>query len=376
VAVYREVGAKRGQTNSPDKLTLARDCAGHRKCESRFTRRRPNASVARMKFPAAAFLAITFAMSIASQAAEPKLLSVKKIWDRAPHNAFTDLIRYHGEWFCVFREGTKHVAPDGSLRVLTSKDGETWTSAALITNATADLRDAKIVITPDDRLMLNGAGALHQPAAATHQTMAWFSKDGRDWSAPVNIGEPNVWLWRVTWHEGTAYGVGYSTAREKFARLYRSRDGKSFMPLVPLLFTNGFPNESTLLFQPDDTALCLLRRDNYSGEKNASGQLGVATPPYTDWKWKDLGVKIGGPNFIRLPDGRFVAAVRLYDGKVRTSLAWIDPEAGTLKEFLKLSSGGDCSYAGLVWHEGLLWVSYYSSHEGKTAIYLAKVKVG
>jgi hypothetical protein len=27
----------------------------------------------------------------------------------------------------------------------------------------------------------------------------------------------------------------------------------------------------------------------------------------------------------------------------------------------------------MVWHEGLLWLSYYSSHEEKTSIYLAKV---
>ena len=36
---------------------------------------------------------------------------------------------------------------------------------------------------------------------------------------------------------------------------------------------------------------------------------------------------------------------------------------------LTLPSGGDTSYPGLVWHDGLLWVSYYSSHEGKAAIY-------
>ena len=28
-----------------------------------------------------------------------------------------------------------------------------------------------------------------------------------------------------------------------------------------------------------------------------------------------------------------------------------------------------------VWHEELLWVSYYSSHEGKTSVYLAKVRL-
>ena len=66
---------------------------------------------------------------------------------------------------------------------------------------------------------------------------------------------------------------------------------------------------------------------------------------------------------------------RLYDGGARTSLVWIDPESAQLTEFLKLPSGGDNSYPGLVMHDGLLWVSYYSSHEGKTSIYLAKVKL-
>ncbi|MBT5884330.1 MAG: exo-alpha-sialidase, partial [Planctomycetaceae bacterium] len=32
-------------------------------------------------------------------------------------------------------------------------------------------------------------------------------------------------------------------------------------------------------------------------------------------------------------------------------------------------------YPGLVMHNGLLWISYYSSHEQKTSIYLAKVRI-
>ena len=84
----------------------------------------------------------------------------------------------------------------------------------------------------------------------------------------------------------------------------------------------------------------------------------------------------GGPNLIRLPDGRLVAVVRLYDGKVRTAVCAVDAEAGKLDELLALPSGGDTSYAGLVWHEGMLWISYYSSHEGRTSIYLAQVRFG
>jgi len=304
-------------------------------------------------------------------AAGPAIVSVQKIWEAAPHNAFTDLIRFHDEWFCVFREGQKHVSNDGALRILTSKDGDAWTSAALITSTNADLRDAKITTTPDGRLMLSGAGALHQPAPHKHRSMAWFSKDGRQWSEPVIIGEPNQWLWRPTWQNNRAYSVGYDTGGEKFVRFYESKDGREFKTLVPRLFDEGHPNEATLLFQPDGTGLCLLRRD----QEPPSGKLGIAPPPYTNWVWKDLGMKIGGPHFLRLPDGRHVAALRLYDGKVRTSLCWLDVDTAKLTEFLKLPSGGDCSYAGLAWHDGLLWVSYYSSHEGKTSIYLAKVKL-
>ena len=48
----------------------------------------------------------------------------------------------------------------------------------------------------------------------------------------------------------------------------------------------------------------------------------------------------------------------------------------TFQHVLELPSGGDTSYPGMVIHGGLLWMSYYSSHEdGKTSIYLAKIKL-
>ncbi|MHC4798600.1 MAG: hypothetical protein ACYTF1_18345, partial [Planctomycetota bacterium] len=64
----------------------------------------------------------------------PEIISIKKIWDKAPHNAFTDLIRFQGKWFCTFRESDKHVyGRDGQIRVLVSADGDNWESAALLT---------------------------------------------------------------------------------------------------------------------------------------------------------------------------------------------------------------------------------------------------
>ncbi len=316
-----------------------------------------------------ALLTLTIALG-APPAAE--LVDVRMIWDKAPHNAFTDLVRFQNRWYCAFREGKAHVSPDGALRVIASDDGQTWESIARITSPNSDLRDAKLSITPDGRLMLAGAGALHPPADHKHQSFAWFSDpEGKSFGPAVPIGEPDYWLWRVSWHKGKALGVGYATAGPQIARLYQSDDGRDFKTIVPTLFAEGYPNESAIVFLPDDTALCLLRRDKDS----ATGQLGRARPPYTEWTWKDLGTRIGGPSMIRLDDGRLIAGVRLYDGDVRTSICEIDADTGQIKELLALPSGGDTSYPGLVMHDGLLWVSYYSSHENQTRIYLARVRL-
>ena len=126
-------------------------------------------------------------------------------------------------------------------------------------------------------------------------------------------------------------------------------------------------SEATLRFLADDTALCLLRLNNMPAQ-DGQRPFWDRTSTLYPLGMERPRAQIGGPNMIQLPDGRFVAAVRLYDKQARTALCWLDPPAGKLTEFLTLPSGGDTSYAGLVLHDGLLWVSYYSSHEGKTSI--------
>ena len=185
-------------------------------------------------------LALAALASTTATAGEAKLIDVQKIWDKAPHNAFTDLVRYKDRWFCVFREGQDHVSPDGALRVLSSSDGEKWESAALITSSDSDLRDAKITVTPQGRLMLSGAEALHDKSFHTHQSLSWFSDNGRDWSAAHEIGDPDFWLWRTTWHKGTAYSIGYGCGKgNRSVRLYKSTDGKAFETLVKNLGVEG-----------------------------------------------------------------------------------------------------------------------------------------
>lgn len=313
-----------------------------------------------------------------------ELVSVRKIWSEGRHNAFTDLIRYKGQWFCTFREADAHVGGDGEIRVLVSSDGADWVSAALLSEEGVDLRDPKLSVTPDQRLMLTLGGSVYEGRTLKErQPRVAFSRDGRDWTSPRRVLDKGEWLWRVTWHEGRAYGISYNSSALRGAdtnapvdwrvSVFRSEDGVTFRP-VTKLEVPGRPNEGTLRFLENGECVALLRREG-PGEDRAAW-MGRSSAPYTDWRWQPAGMQIGGPNFIVLPDGRMVASGRRYGDKAggarlfvgRMTLAGVTPD-------LILPSGGDCSYPGMVWHDGLLWLSYYSSHGGKSEIYLAQVRV-
>lgn len=305
-----------------------------------------------------------------------ELVSVAKISDRAPHSAFTDLIEWKGQLVCAFREGRGHVSSDGKIRILTSTDGADWKPSALIDLKGFDLRDAGLTTAPDGRLMLIGGAS---PRPKDHDrtptgSFVAFSDDAATWTKPQIISEPGRWLWRVTWHEGNAYGVLYEAgSADRTSSLLVSKDGVKYRKLVPKLLDNGRPTEAVIRFANDGTMICLQRRDGKAPLNTA--MLGVSKPPYTDWTWDDLGQFFGGPNLIQSPTDEWIAAGRIVrDNQPKTVLAWLDVENKSLEPFLELPSGGDTSYPGLVWRDGVLWVSYYSSHEDKTNIYLAQVK--
>ena len=318
--------------------------------------------------------AVAFAVAPPPKA---KLVEVRKLADDAPHSAFTDLVHRDGRFICAFRQGRGHVSSDGRLCVLASADGDKWEKAAELRLAGYDLRDASLSETPDGRLMLLGGAAPRREdnGAAPTGTFVAFSDDARQWSEPEIVVEPGRWLWRVTWREGKAYGIGYSAGGpDQSAALLASDDGRQYHALVPKIAVPGQPTEAVIRFADDGTAYCLQRRDG-PPESN-SAYLGVSGPPYEDWQWHDLGVYFGGPNLLQLPDGHWIAAGRIInDGIATTNLAVLDVDSHTLTQILTLPSGGDTSYPGLVWKDDCLWVSYYSSHEGKTMIYFAQVKI-
>jgi hypothetical protein len=310
------------------------------------------------------------------------LLSVNKIWDRAPHNAMTDLIRFKNRWFCTFRESDNHVqGENGKIRIIVSDDSLTWSSIALFFQEGVDLRDPKFSITPHGQLMLLVGGTIyHRNVYQSLQSRVSFSQNGKEWSPFSLIIEPHEWLWRVTWHLGKAYGASYSRSDPQDGKkpwnikLYESPDGINFNILTSWDIP-GHPNETTLRFLKSGKMIALVRCDGYEDNR---ARIGIADPPYTEWKWTTMKHYFGGPNFLVLPRDLLIAAGRIlintpYAQFERTAIASMNLEQ--IYPSLILPSQDDCSYPGLVFHEKILWVSYYSSHESNTSVYLARVAI-
>lgn len=309
------------------------------------------------------------------------LVSVSKIWDAAPHSAFGDLIRYKDQWYCVFRESSGHVpkgqSDDGKLRVLTSSNGKDWKAAALISEDGIDLRDPHLSVTAKGELMIVAGGSEYPKGVYQgRRPRVMFSKDGGNWTQPRAVLERGQWLWRVTWHEGVAYGVAkYGSPGKELpedprrANLVKSADGVNWETVTELKVPGA--DESTVRFLPDGRMVMLMRTRSLQDEM---AQIGWSKAPYREWHWKKQSVHVGGPNFIVLPDGKMIGGGRWMTANgSRTGIG-----AMTLEQYtpqLALPSGGDNSYPGFVYHDGMLWTLYYSSHEGKTAIYLAKISV-
>jgi hypothetical protein len=336
----------------------------------------------KLKMPAGLWMAIliTSIFSLPITAQSPVLIEGTKIWEQGGHNAFTGLVYHQAKFFCTFREGTGHVpgedGADGGIRVIVSADGADWESMAYLTVDGYDLRDPKLSITPEGRLMLLMGAADYRGKIVKHRlSMVSFANPDGPFSQPVPVNmDPRIsndsdWLWRVNWHEQTGYGVMYQNDGDlSKSFLVKTGNGIDYQ-LVKDLELEGKPNEATVKFTPDHQMIMIIRRE----AANKHGLLGKSRPPYQQWEWQDMGMRLGGPDFIILPDGRLLLGSRVYGETGHTTGLLVNRKNGTFEQVAEFPSGGDTSYPGMVLLGDTVYVSYYSSHQDKTAIYFAVV---
>lgn len=303
---------------------------------------------------------------------------VTKIYDTDEYSAFTDLIRFKDAFYCSFRVGNNHAGgEDGKVRIIRSEEGEQWETVALLDKPDIDLRDPKLSITPDGRIMVIMGGSVYdgKTLLSRRPQVSFSDQSGQSFSSPAEVtirpagGKEDSWIWRVIWNKGTGYGMNYRTGNPDSWDLFleKTDDGKNF-DVVSQLKVDGLPNEATIRFDRKDQMYVMIRREG--GDK--MGMLAKSIPPYTDWHYEKLDFQLGGPNFLFLNKKKLVMGSRKYQGGVKTQILVTDLD-GKVKKTFVLPSGGDTSYPGMVIFKRQLWISYYSSHEEGTNIYLTKI---
>ena len=308
------------------------------------------------------------------------------------YEAFTDIIEFKGRFYISFRDGHSHVwEKDGTAQghtvIIMSEDGENWEKVADMAEPGMDLRDPKLSITPDNRLMVIMGGSKYGNNKVDSKCFGRlprvsYSEDGVNFSKPepISLDRPtgNDWLWRATWHRKKCYGF---VKGDQYS-LFKSKDGRKWKRVKDLtkLSEPIDGDETTVRFLKDGTMLMLARtRDPKAPYRVGNGLWGVSRPPYSHWDIKQIPMGFGGPNFIVVDDRYCIIGTRWMDrDQHKTVLIKSDLE-GNFTPICILPSGGkvgNCSYPGLLIHGDELWVSYYSQHETtKSAIYLAKIPI-
>lgn len=314
-----------------------------------------------------------------------KEFTTSLIWDK-DYSAFPSITRFDGAWYVSFREGASHVFDEngiaaGKTRILRSTDLKRWKSVALLSKEGYDLRDPKLSVTADGRLMVIQGGSVYVDKKLVKGIpQVSFSTDGRVFSDPEPVEYPIsdgfAWFWRLTWHEGTGYTVSYGTSGDNRLELLKTTDGLRYEKITDIQL-DGFPNEATVRFLPDGKMAILVRRE----KEDRKAYIGVSEPPFTKWQFNPLRFSVGGPEMAVLPDGSLVIGGRasFEDGDNKTCL-WQGNAEGDFELWKILPSGGDNSYPGFLVEDDKLVVVYYSSHEltfsdgrSRAGIYLSEV---
>jgi hypothetical protein len=311
-----------------------------------------------------------------------KIKWLKKLSINAKHNAFTDLCVFKTSLYCCFRQARNHVSNDGLIRIHILNLAGDISSSSFIKMVNTDLRDPKLTVSPDGKLILLAYAryfADDGQRLITHN-LCWVSQDGLSWSTPKVVGPNYWWLWRLRWRDNIAYGFAYNRQANAID-LYQGDPRRSFHKIVSgaLSLQNhglGYPNESDLVFV-DKQCYAMVRRD----ADTYSAQLGRSSYPFRRWVWQDLDFYLGGPVMQLLDKQTALVAGRvIHQQQLKTAVFKLNLETGIVSEKLLLPSGGDTSYPGMVIKEKKVYLSYYSSHqtshqESKSAIYLAQISL-
>jgi hypothetical protein len=198
--------------------------------------------------------------------------------------------------------------------------------------------------------------------------------DGKTWSKSEPTLPPKYILWKPFAHDGRFYATMHkkdevSGGKGREVQMIVSSDGLKW-DIVSKIRGGNWESETTLWPGPGKKMTAFLRQKYGS----PPCQVLEADAPYNEWKPIATPVNHLSGHCVHTIDGVTYLMSRTVDYKTKKSgtmiYVYVD---GKATPYCELPSGGDCAYPEAVRVGDDLLVSWYSSHEGTTNIYLARV---
>jgi len=307
------------------------------------------------------------------QAADPaeqlvQPLEVRKLYADGKHNAFTALVRFQDRFWLAFRSATAHNSADGEIVLLESADAQSWRESVRV-NVAPDDRDPQFLVA-GKRLLLYVPGMSGRELT----TYAVHTEDGKTWSQPQAVYQPQFILWKPLEFARRFYAGAHkkdevSGGKGREVHLVVSDDGLDWKRISTVRAGN-WESETTLHFEPTGHLVAFLRQKYAS----PTCQILESDPPYQQWTPRPAGVPhLSGHSAHTFRAVTYVLSRTMDYATRNTGTMIYTYTGGQLRPYCELPSGGDCSYAEAVERGDEMLVSYYSSHEGTTNVYLARV---
>jgi len=293
--------------------------------------------------------------------------------------AFTDITFFDNQFFLVFRESDKHAfGENGVIQIFKSSNGLDWTFMKEISIEGIDLRDPSFAIN-EDELSLYIHGSKYENQIITEfsdynlkysPTHGWLEKEDvfldNLATNTNNISGNEAWPWRVTWHDGTAYTIGYNGS--DIFDVYTSQDGLFFTKENAIENIESLPTEARIRVNNSGEFFVLVRR-NFG-----SAILGTSLNPQQGWEWfGEIPIdNFRGPNFLMVDENKMIFSGAFYSW---VYLGIYNVETNTFNQMIEIPSFGDGSYPGMLIKDNFLWLSYYTSFENDegSSVYVAKI---
>ena len=288
------------------------------------------------------------------------------------HHSNTDMIKYKGEYLMAHASSPWHFAsPKCKLVIRSSPDGKNWKILAEIGVPGEDVRDPKLAEI-DGKLFLYFLRNTEEFRAEPTGNSYCVSEDAVNWSEPKELSIEGWLIWRPKTFDGKTFYLPAYWWKHGRSALFKSTDGIEWIE-VGEIYSGQANDETAISFRPDGSMIMTARLeidpDQWGYHPDAHTLIGVAEPPYTDWKLgRSYETRLDGPFLFQIGDRTYACGRRHVGnsetmgsawGRKRTSLYLVEPDR--LVFLSDLPSSGDTSYAGVVIEGDEILICYYTS---------------